>query len=447
MDGVETARAIHDLKISKMPSMIMVTAYGREEVFREAGLAGFEQVLLKPVSPSTLFNALMHRLGKKPEGPGRLKEKSAAEEGMAAIKGARILLVEDNELNQQVASELLSQAGLKVEVAADGQQALDMVQKERYDAVLMDMQMPVMDGMTATREIRQKEEFKELPVIAMTANVMQRDIQVCLEAGMNDHIAKPIDPDEMFNKLQKWIKPAVKGEAAQPVEPAPRAGLPEEPEKKPEIGLPEVPGLDTELGLKRVMGNRELYIGLLRKYLENQGDAPAQIRASLLKEDPTTAERLAHTLKSTSGSIGASGLQQMSFDVEKAVKNGVSAEELNRMMQPLGEAHSDLVARLKEFFSAAKPESEAEGEKVQIDKTKAEKACSRLAAMLAEGDSEALDFVKNEKPLMVNLLGADVFRSIEKAAGNYDFEKALALLEEQAGSCRISLKESEQNDR
>ncbi|HQG34814.1 MAG TPA: response regulator, partial [Syntrophales bacterium] len=147
-------------------------------------------------------------------GKATAREKDAAEGEAAslpasldAVKGAALLVVEDNEFNQQIARELLTEAGFVVDIAEDGRKSLAMIAKRPYDVVLMDMQMPVMDGVSATREIRKQEAFRELPIIAMTANVMAADIQKCTEAGMNDHVAKPIDPEELFAKLVKWIKP------------------------------------------------------------------------------------------------------------------------------------------------------------------------------------------------------------------------------------------------
>ncbi|HOF06311.1 MAG TPA: response regulator, partial [Syntrophales bacterium] len=147
-------------------------------------------------------------------GKATAREKDAAEgeaasllSSLDAVKGAALLVVEDNEFNQQIARELLTEAGFVVDIAEDGRKSLAMIAKRPYDVVLMDMQMPVMDGVSATREIRKQEAFRELPIIAMTANVMAADIQKCTEAGMNDHVAKPIDPEELFAKLVKWIKP------------------------------------------------------------------------------------------------------------------------------------------------------------------------------------------------------------------------------------------------
>ncbi len=207
MDGIATAKAIRELSLAVLPHLIMVTAYGREEVFKEAALVGFENVLIKPVSSSTMFDTIVQAMaGQYFETRDEAQQETPLLDNLDTIKGSSILLVEDNEFNQQIASELLTDAGFQVDIAEDGQKSIEMLDKHTYDIVLMDMQMPVMDGITATREIRQDERFQNLPILAMTANVMEADIEKCREAGMQDHIGKPIDPDELFAKLLKWLK-------------------------------------------------------------------------------------------------------------------------------------------------------------------------------------------------------------------------------------------------
>jgi two-component system, sensor histidine kinase and response regulator len=301
----------------------------------------------------------------------------------------------------------------------------------------MDMQMPVMDGTTATRELRKDERFRELPILAMTANVMEADIEKCRDAGMNDHIGKPIDPDELFGKLLKWVRPR-RVEEVQETAKAPLA----EPEKtKPakQDDLPVVKGLDTGLGLKRVMGKKSFYLDMLRKYIENQGQAPEQIRRSLDAGDYGTAERQAHTAKGVSGNIGAAELQELAAQVEKAIKNSENREAIEGLLVPFAEAHALLLAGLKESLpeqaSAGKPGGEVSPE----DREKGVAACRELAGLLANDDSEAEDLLDQKSDLLQGVLGNDPFRSIEKALKDYDFEKALQLLREQAAKSHIEL--------
>ncbi|HEY5973885.1 MAG TPA: response regulator, partial [Geobacteraceae bacterium] len=202
MDGVETVQHLQDEHLNKLPSIIMVTAYGREEALGSAEQRGVQlkTVLTKPVNSSTLLEAIGEVLGKGIDVESRASEKADDHaEVMAQLNGARLLLVEDNDMNQELARELLEQAGISVVIANNGQESLDILAKDAaFDGVLMDCQMPVMDGYTATREIRKNPAFQELPIIAMTANAMTGDREKVIEAGMWDHIAKPLNVTEMY---------------------------------------------------------------------------------------------------------------------------------------------------------------------------------------------------------------------------------------------------------
>jgi two-component system sensor histidine kinase/response regulator len=428
MDGIETAKAIRELPITPLPHMVMVTAYGREEVLKEASLAGLADVLIKPVSSSTMFDTVVQVLGgTRDETQDEDQQAAPLVQDLNTIKGSSILLVEDNEFNQQIANELLTDAGFKVEIAEDGRKSLEMLNKRLYDIVLMDMQMPVMDGVTATREIRKDERFKDLPILAMTANVMEADVKRCREAGMQDHIGKPIDPDELFGKLLKWLKPR-KVEKVQepsgtpPVEAIKKKPKPAKPAKQDD--LPEIPGLDTNLGLKRVMGKKAFYVEMLKKYIDNQGRAPAQIRQSLDADDYATAERQAHTAKGVSGNIGATELQGMAAALEKAIREKSPREEIGALLDTFGAAHGKLIAGLTEAFPAVVVAEEA-GE---VDEAKAAEVCKKMRELLANDDSEAADYLEAEKSILRHILEKEHFGPFEKAIQQYDFAPALGLL-------------------
>jgi CheY-like chemotaxis protein len=205
LDGIETSKRIiklHDLP--SPPHLVMVTAYGREEVLKQAEQSGIESVLVKPVTSSTLFDTTLAILQTSDSSPNITP--SAVLHDVNLMRGARVLLVEDNEINQEVALGQLEDAEVEVDVAENGEMAIRMVQANAYDLVLMDMQMPVMDGIEATRAIRSDPRFDSLPIIAMTANAMAADRDKCLEAGMNDHIPKPIDAKELFRVLSHWTR-------------------------------------------------------------------------------------------------------------------------------------------------------------------------------------------------------------------------------------------------
>jgi CheY-like chemotaxis protein len=336
MDGIEASKQIKShTGLSKIPAIVLVTAYGREEIMHQAEEAGLEGILFKPVNPSMLFDSIMQAFGETAPATSRVGQRQEQEaEALKQIQGARLLVVEDNEINQQVAKEILEGAGLNITLANNGQEAFNAVRENEYDAVLMDVQMPVMDGYTATREIRKNGRFKELPIIAMTAHAMAGDEDKSLEAGMNGHVTKPIDPDQLFSTLQEWIKPSEKRVQVQQMEifvkdpEVVHQALPEE-QQLPETLL----GFDLTDGLKRLQGNKTLYRKLLINFAADYSDAANDIRTALHAEDFKHAHSLIHNLKGLAGNLAATELQAAAVNLEKLVKgvekNNPPAKELN----------------------------------------------------------------------------------------------------------------------
>jgi PAS domain S-box-containing protein len=321
MDGLEASERIkYHQALSKIPAIILVTAYGREDIMQRTEQLGLEGFLIKPVSPSVLFDTIMHAFGEGIAKTSRISEKNEKTDDMSQIKGAKVLLVEDNEINQQVALEILQGMGLNVTVANDGQEAVNAVKKSNYDVVLMDVQMPVMDGYTATREIRKDKHFKDLPIIAMTAHAMAGDEDKSLEAGMNGHVTKPIDPEQLFSTLQKWIKPSEKRvQDQQPEVPVEQS---ESDKAAPaEDEFPEsLSGFDLADGLKRLQGNKKLYRKLLLSFATDYNAVANEIREALDAVDFDQAHSLVHNLKGLAGNLAATDLQAAAVNLEKLVK-------------------------------------------------------------------------------------------------------------------------------
>ena len=352
MDGIETVRRIKQLELQPSPALVMVTAYGREEMVRQTEGIGLANVLLKPISPSTLFDTSIQVLGYSQANRKEFRTAAAAlaapaDNRLAAIKGQRALVVEDNDINQIVATEILQDFGLVVDIASDGSKALERVQQQRYDIVLMDMQMPVMDGVTATREIRKLAGFSSLPIIAMTANAMQQDRVKCLQAGMNDFLTKPIDTDDLRDMLLRWMLPAVV---------APMIELNFEPLSPPPL-LAEasasrsifdgVDGLDIETGLGRMSGKKSLYVAMLRRFVAGQKPAAAQITAALAAGDRETAVRLVHTLKGVAGTLGADQIQSAAASLEDAMGQDLPAANVDALLQALQDLLLQLLTTLE----------------------------------------------------------------------------------------------------
>jgi CheY-like chemotaxis protein len=413
MDGIETAKRIRQRQLKHIPLMIMVTAYGREEVVKGAEEAGIEDVLIKPVSASMLFDGVVRILGTVVDGPRTGADvPSNTFEQLASIHGARILLVEDNDLNQEVATELLREAGFNVDLAEDGLIALNKLKSTSYDIVLMDMQMPVMDGVTATIEIRKDARFKDLPVVAMTANAMQGDRDRCLAAGMNDHVAKPIEPEDLWKALLKWIKPK---EA--------QAGPYNEQLLPQDTDLPsDITGLDMTNGLRRVLGKKTLYLSMLRKFVAGQKSAAADILKALAGNDWDSAERLAHTLKGVSGNIGATDLQQLAEKLEAAIRERRPRNELDGLLSALKSLLKNIIAQLEQ-----KLPQEQLNTYVSVDPAILQAVCDKLKVLLTNDDAEAGDVLEANAQLL-NAAFPWHYPKIEAAILSFNFEAALAVL-------------------
>ncbi|MGE5758372.1 MAG: ATP-binding protein [Sideroxydans sp.] len=232
---------------------------------------------------------------------------------VSQFRGARMLLVEDDRINQQVAREMLETYGIEVTLAENGEEAIARLKEGQFDGVLMDMQMPVMDGVSTTREIRKDPQYAGLPIIALTANVMVRDQNEILAAGMNDHIGKPIDPDRLVATLAKWVHPSRTIEVSSPSETVPA------PATEP---LPDLPGVTVDLSVRRIGGNVALYYSLLDTFRVNERQVVSRIREVLASNEAETAERIAHTLKGIAGTLGAEFLQDRAEQLEREIREG-----------------------------------------------------------------------------------------------------------------------------
>ncbi|MGD9135182.1 MAG: response regulator, partial [Desulfobacterales bacterium] len=387
MDGLEASEHIKTHQaLRKIPAIILVTAYGREEITRQAEQIGLEGFIIKPVSPSILFDTIMQAFGERIPKTSRISEKAEEIVELKNIRGAQVLLVEDNEINQQVALEILQGAGLKVTVANDGQEGVDAAIQTLYDAILMDIQMPVMDGYEATKRIRNwelglqnengknsnlrskirdpKSKIQGVPIIAMTAHAMSGDEQRSLAAGMNDHVTKPIDPDQLYATLQKWIKPIAERAAAP--KSVPTLGGPSLPDAPVESDqalpdraeLPEsLPGFDVVAGLKRLQGNKRLYRKLLLDFGANYRGIASEIWEALEAKDFERAHSLVHNLKGLSGNLEATNLQATAVKMEKIVRGQTakktSDKELKRKFAELENAVEQALDAVKTIGSIA----------------------------------------------------------------------------------------------
>jgi two-component system sensor histidine kinase/response regulator len=325
MDGMELARKLREITfLSFRPKVLLITSSGQDEKSLQVDNQVVDGILAKPFQQSKLLDAVTKVSGRSVLSTGKFKIISAQlnPEIISQIRGARLLLVEDNEINRQVAQELLEKFGLVVTAAENGEEAISLLNEAQFDGVLMDMQMPVMDGVTATREIRKNARFSKLPIIALTANVMVSEQNEFLDAGITDHIGKPIDPDRLAATLAKWVRPS-RTTPTRTAESIPAIQTSQNPAPEP---LPDLPGVNVASSVRRIGGNVSLYFSLLDKFRDQQRNFAASFREALAANDRDTAERLAHTLRGIAGTLGAETLQDFARLLESSIKKGESGE-------------------------------------------------------------------------------------------------------------------------
>jgi len=325
LDGIETARRIKaDQTFAPVPAILMVTAFGREQVLARAQEVGLDGFLLKPVSESLLYESIAELFGRGGIHP-TTATRSVAGALPLSLHGRRVLLVEDNAINRELATELLQDLGLVVETAENGREGVRRASSEPFDLVLMDIQMPEMDGLTATARLRALPELADLPIIAMTAHAMAGDREKSLAAGMNDHVTKPIDPRQLLQALLQWL-PAQPRAAAATTETA--AVLPAAQSATAAIALPEhLPPFDIAAALQRANGKPSLLAKLIRQFHEQFRDFAPHLQSSLRQGDRAGAARLAHTLKGVAGTLGANDLMHAAAQLENALLQSGAADE------------------------------------------------------------------------------------------------------------------------
>ncbi|MEQ8500667.1 MAG: response regulator [Sneathiellaceae bacterium] len=379
IDGIEAARRILGADdIPDMPLIFMVTAHGREEVITHADDLDLAGLLLKPVSKSLLMETIVSVLTGRSQSPADMVRSGPASppERLAAVQDLHVLLAEDNEINQQVARELLENMGIQVDLVADGRAAVNRVLEAGpagYDLVLMDVQMPLMDGLEATQEIRLSISSEELPILALTAHSMAEERDQSLQAGMNDHLNKPIDRDELLDALVRWSArsaraaaraeagPAEAGEAGgadagktghspgKRVDPEPHAAAAADATDGDDAArVPEPTVLDLDKAASRLGGNRDMVHGLLDRFMAKYRDAGGRMREHVAGGEIADAGALAHSLRGAAATVGAFAVAEAGGAVEMAARTGtvdpLLAVRLDEALAALNATHAALAA-------------------------------------------------------------------------------------------------------
>jgi two-component system, sensor histidine kinase and response regulator len=430
MDGLETSRIIkRGGRLKHIPKIVMVTAFEREDVREQAEEIGIEGYLLKPVTPSTLYDTLVELFGVADRELQPSRSAKAASSSDRA-RGIRILLVEDNEVNQQVATELLESEGATVRIANHGGEALRILtegeQPPPFDIVFMDLQMPGMDGFTATKLLRARPGLRALPIIAMTAHALVEERQRCLEAGMNDHVSKPIDPDALFATLMRWVKP--------------REVSPTGNERRPEkladhVFLPEIDGVDMASGLKRVAGNRRLYRDLLMQFAARQRDVPSQILAAIENGDCKLAERIVHTVKGVAGNIGLGQIFTAAEKLERAVRDGDAA--VPALVEEFAEILRRQVQAIRAALHDVMPDEAAKSSR-RFDAQASSAAIAHLRLLLESSDGDAAEAFLALASALAGTFDESRLQALSAAINEFDFDGALSMLDEIAKECSAS---------
>ena len=422
-DGMETSRKIRNSGyLQNLPKILMITGFGREDVrLQESEIEGFLQ---KPITPSVLLDTLMNLFGIAAEEK-TMPSAAKRDRDLSVVDGVRVLLVEDNEVNQQVATELLESEGANVTVANHGAEAVKLLlqgtQPPPFDVVLMDLQMPEMDGLTATRLLRAEAGLRHLPIIAMTAHAMAEEVERCLEAGMNDHVAKPIDPGTFFATLARWTRAYQQKETG---------GRSRAANEGSELAVPKIEGIDLATGLERIAGNKRLYRDLLTQFAAKQESVGNRITVALEKGDRREAERLAHSLKGAAGNLGITQIFDSAGNLEKAIRESQTGME--GLVRDLRSAVNRQIGAIRAALSVNGTDGVSPTAARPAESAQALAAMARLKELLEASDADACEAYRNLAVLLRGMVDPSRLEKLGAAVNSFDFDAALSRLGEVA---------------
>jgi PAS domain S-box-containing protein len=416
MDGVDTVREIQSSpSLTNVPTVIMVTAYGREDASAAAKGLDITGFLTKPITPSTLLDSIMMAMGEKVTNTRASLQGDTFDSYVSMIRGAKILLVEDNEMNQDLATEILNKYGMSVVIANNGQEAIDQLEIDVFDGVLMDCQMPIMDGYTATGKIREMDQFKNLPIIAMTANAMVGDKEKAMAAGMNDYISKPINFNQMFKTMSEWIvpeNPLAEGDVSYSAEAHDGAV---------DISDMVVDGIDIQRGLQTTQGDQVLYTKLIKRFIEGQVDFEAEFKQSIQSRDSELAIRLAHTLKAVAGNIGARDLMESTKQLEATCIENINSDAVTVLLNKVVPQIAQVIESLNTIIELSATNSDSTSHS-NVD---VGELLRKLKVLLEDYDTEASELIFELESLPEMDTHKQLIKALSKAISGYDFDEAL----------------------
>ncbi|MEO5377188.1 MAG: response regulator [Magnetococcus sp. DMHC-6] len=433
MDGIETAKAIYE-KFSLLPvptlppKIIMLTAFGKNTVQKTAEQSGIDLFIHKPVTRIHLFNAILEIFNTSSDHipaahPKEITSLNAELEAVMKIGGAKILLVEDNIINQQVAKELLERVGVSVTVANHGQEALDYLQQADFDAILMDVQMPIMDGLKATQQIRRHQKWQHLPIIAMTAHVLENARAESLAAGMNDHLTKPIDIRRLFNVLISWINPDGLNL---------RFGRPPHSVLRPELDTDILPatlnGIDMSSAMERLGGQQKIFKSMLLRF-QDHANVWDKIQTALQQQDFLQARNLAHIITGIAGNLSATRLHQAAQKLELALEQERIQQEPLLLLN-FQKALQEILATIATLPADPEPVQIALPQKeIVIDQQVVDHLFTELTNYLQTNDTDAESIIETLKTVLTGEIWREDLRKLEELVQRMDYPGALKIIE------------------
>ncbi|QKJ67163.1 response regulator [Deefgea piscis] len=451
MDGITAAREIRQhLPGQNQPRIVLVTAFEREEVHQTVRDDLLDAVIVKPVTASSLVDCMVELFA--PEQKSNSGDQiSHDQENHSLLKGMRVLLTEDNLINQQIAFELMSSVGIEVTIANHGQEAISILEQhpdQYFSVILMDMQMPVMDGYEASRHIRADARYDTVPLLAMTAHAMVEERERCLSLGMNDHISKPIDPAVLFERLQHW---KTQKQSATPLneqssilhlataqyidtarETASPTSLMPSPSTKEQTdneisntlsAIAKLPGIDLIGGLSRLMNNKPLYLQLMRQFCQSEVDCISRINAAINNNDRATASRYAHTIKGVAANLGVTQLAEDAGIVEHFLRTENDQHDLTPWLNNIESALKSIgnvVCNLKNQSNATNTTKNTARSANPEERI----LLNELLSLLKQMDCEALDFFEVNRATFSSIFNNDDFSDLNSTIECCDLSAA-----------------------
>ena len=431
MNGLEMVQALHSLSLRHHPAIVMATAFSNDVSFEETARAGIARVLAKPLTLARLRAVLEELLRQLPSVEPEYQVSVQLDNIAADLKlrrGSHILVVEDNPINQDVAGQLLTLVGMQVSFAENGRQAVELVRLNPYDLILMDVQMPVMDGLAASAAIRRLAGGEAIPVLAMTANAFEEDRLKAIAAGMNDHLGKPVEPELLYRALVKWLPVKAVQRQSDDGSPSVAACLSSRPiqavSRLERINaLANIEGLDATNGLNRICGDEGFYLSLLEQFCRQHARDGALLAEKLAIGDQAGMVQVAHALRGVAGALGAEKVQQLARTLEEAIRTEATEDALQLALQRLVEALASLVAKLQAVFCHVQPMAPITGNKSAAQPVR--ETLLTLVELLSRNDVAAADVFESSRAMLEQALGVDV-RRLGWQIENYDYADAAA---------------------